>query len=152
MKVQMRSINHSSRAVVLGAIASSVVGFSVIPSVFAQSPSNIRLVDYAAPVCSSPSITLRPTMQTNGTSVAEAKGRDPGENLINPTAATSADRWLKFEREYGIQEECAAAIGRLFQAAKYGLDRVTFTAQETAKRCEFSYDLGCAPANGSGSR
>jgi hypothetical protein len=35
----------------------------------------------------------------------------------------------------------------MIQAAKYGLDRMTFTAQETAKRCEFSYDLGDAPAS-----
>ena len=148
----MRSINHSSRAVVMGAIANSVVCFGLIPTVLAQTPSNIRLVDYGAPARVSPAIALHPTMQTNRTSGTEAKEGDLNENLIKPITTTSADRWLKFESEYGIQEQSPSPIGRMFQVAKYGLDRVTFTAQETAKRCEFSYDLGSAPANDSGSR
>ncbi len=59
---------------------------------------------------------------------------------------------MKFESEYGIQEKSLSPIGRMFQVAKYGLDRMTFTAQETAKRFEFTYDLGDAPANEPGSR
>jgi hypothetical protein len=147
MNVHLGSINRSSRAVVMGAVASSFVYFCVIPCVFAQAASNVRLVDYATPSRPPQSTAIHLAIQTNETSVAEAKGRDPGENIIKPTNMTAADRWIKFESEYGIEQESPSPIGRMFQVAKYGLDRMTFSAQETAKRFEFTYDLGSESAN-----
>jgi hypothetical protein len=151
MKVQLGSINRSSGAVLRGAAAGLVVCFGSIPSILAQSAPNLRLVDYTT---SSRQLQLTApcTTQTNQPSIAEAKGRDLSENIIKPTTTTSADRWMKFENEYGIGQESPSAICRMFQVAKYGLDRMTFTAQETAKRCEFTYDLGDAPVNDPGGR
>ena len=100
----------------------------------------IQLVDYAPP--SRPS-HLHPS--TNGTSVAETK-------IINSANPTSVDRWMIFESEYGIQDKSPSPIGRMLQAAKYGLDRVTFSAQESAKKLEFNCNIGDDPATGPGSR
>jgi hypothetical protein len=112
---------------------------------------NTQLVDYVSLSSLSQSREAHPMVPANPSPVAEAKTQQLG-NLIKPTATTPLDRWMIFESEYGIQEASPSAIGRIFQAAKYGLDRMTFTAQETAKRCEFTYDLGDEPANDTGSR
>jgi len=152
MKLKPRSVNRSSRAVLWGAVAGSVVCSGAIICAQAQSAHNTLLVDYVTPSRLSQPTAPQPAMQTNVISTAEAKGRDFGNDIIKPTATTPADRWIKFEREYGIEQESPSAIGRVFQAAKYGLDRMTFTAQETAKRCEFTYDLGDEPPNDPGGR
>jgi hypothetical protein len=138
MKLKPRSINRSSRAVLWGAVAGCAVCLGSIPTVLAQTASDIRLVGFSTTSRRSQPTTSLPATQTNDTSVAETKGQD----LIKPAITTSQDRWNKFENEYGISQESPSAIGRVFQACKYGLDRMTFTAQETAKRCEFTYDLG----------
>jgi hypothetical protein len=151
MKSGSRSINRSSRAVCLGAVAGSVVCLGLLPCALCQTVPNTLLVNYVSPSLLSSSRTTSPTVSTNATPAAEAKLTRPC-NLIKPTVMTSGDRWTVFESEYGIQEASSSAIGRIFQAAKYGLDRITFTAQQTAKSCEFTYDLGDAPANEPGSR
>src|SRR6266853_1689007 len=147
MKLKPRSVNRSSRAVLWGAVAGSVVCFGPIPCARAQSVQNTRGVSYGTSSC-----LPQATIETNAMSIREARGRDLSDHIIKPAAMTSSDRWIKFEREYGIEQESPTPIGRMFQVAKYGLDRVTFTAQETAKRFEFTYDLGAEPANSSGSR
>ena len=146
-----RSINCSSPAVFWVAVASVVVCFGSIPCALAQNAPSTQQVDYTT--LSRPSqLTLsQPTAQTNATSLTEVKERDVGD-IIKPGATTPADRWVKFENEYGIEQENPSAIGRIFQVAKYGLDRMAFTAQETAKRAEFTYDLGDAPLNDSANR
>lgn len=129
----------------------SVVCFGLGSNVLAQSMPNTRLVDYVSLSNLSQSHETHPIVPTNVSSVVEAKTQQLGD-LIKPCTTTSIDRWMVFESEYGIQEASPSAIGRIFQAAKYGLDRMTFTAQETAKRCEFTYDLGDESSNDSGSR
>ncbi len=154
MKLKPRSINRSSRAVLQGAAAGVVVCLGFLSSSRGQSTPNTLLVDYVSPSPQSQFAVPKLTIQTNRITVAVPKGRElnVNENIIKPTTTTSSDRWTKFESEYGIEQESPSAICRMFQAAKYGLDRVTFTAQETAKRCEFAYDLGSAPANDPGGR
>ena len=151
MKSGSRSINRSSRAVFLRAVTGSAVCFGLLPCVLGQTVPNTLLVDYVSPSLLSSSRATPHTVSTNTAPAAEAKVTRPC-NLIKPTAMTSGDRWTVFESEYGIQEVSSSAIGRIFQAAKYGLDRMTFSAQETAKKCEFTYDLGYAPASESDSR
>ena len=151
MKSGSRSINRSSRAVLLRAVAGSVVCLGLLPIARGQSMPNTLLVDYVSPSLLSSSRTPSRTVSTNTTPAAEAKVTRSC-NLIKPTAMTSGDRWMVFESEYGIHEASSSAIGRIFQAAKYGLDRMTFSAQQTAKRLEFTYDLGEAPPNEPGSR
>jgi hypothetical protein len=141
MKLKPRSINRSSRAVLQGAATGVVVCLGLLSGARGQSTPNTLLVDYVSPSLLSSSQTPSRTVSTNTTPVAEAKTTRQC-SLIKPAATTSEDRWSVFEKEYGIQEASPSAIGRICQAAKYGLDRATFTAQETAKRCEFTYDLG----------
>jgi hypothetical protein len=80
---------------------------------------------------------------------------DPGADLrtfdqrvvpILPTGLrTPEQRRLEFEREYGIQQDSRSWVVSMLQSAKYGLDKMTFTARETAKRLEFTYDIGTPP-------
>jgi hypothetical protein len=151
MKLKPRCVNRSSRAVLGVAVAGVVVCFGSISWAQAQTEQAIQLVDYSAPSYLSRLPVPHFGIQTNAAFVTDPKGRDIGD-IIKPGITTSADRWTKFESEYGIEQESLSPIGRMFQVAKYGLDRMTFTAQETAKKCEFNYDLGCAPPNESGSR
>ncbi len=152
MKLKPRSVNRSSRAVLWGAVAGSVVCSGAIACAQGQSVHNTQLVDYVTPSRLSQHTAPQPTNQTNVISTAQAKGRDFDNDLIMPTTTTSSERWIKFEREYGVEQESPSPIGRMFQVAKYGLDRMAFTAQETAKRCEFTYDLGDEPPNDPGGR
>ena len=149
MKLKPRSINYSSPAVLWVAAAVVVVCFGAIP--YAQAAPNPQPADSTTSSRPSQPMRPQPATQTNATSLAETNGRDVGD-IIKRGVTTSTDRWTKFENEYGIEQENPSAIGRIFQVAKYGLDRMTFTAQETAKRCEFTYDLGDVPPNDSGSR
>jgi hypothetical protein len=147
MKLKPRSVNRSSQAALWGAVAGCAVCLGSIQSGLAQTTSDadIRLVGFATSRREQPTTSFT-AAQTNDTSAAEAKGLDLHDNIIKPACTTSADRWIKFENEYGCEQDSPSAIGRVFQACKYGLDRMTFTAQETAKRCEFTYDLGSESA------
>jgi hypothetical protein len=75
--------------------------------------------------------------------IAEAQAPD-WEKLARPAPrpATSAERWMRFEREYGVHEPSRSPVGRMLQAAKYSLDTMTFAAQEAAKKLEFTYEIG----------
>jgi hypothetical protein len=99
-----------------------------------------RLVDYVSPLLLAPN-TQRSPVQPKTTAITEAV--EPSMDLA-PTAETmsSADRWVRFENEYGTYQESPLLIGRWIQSAKYGLDTAVFTMQEAAKRFEFSYDVG----------
>ena len=55
---------------------------------------------------------------------------------------TDADRWMAFEREYGIQTPEPTWILGAIQIAKFELDKLTFDAKETIRKLEFSYDIG----------
>jgi hypothetical protein len=136
MKVKPKSINRSSRAVLLGAVAGPVVCFGLSLSVLAQATPYIRLVDYVSPSLLSSLQALRPMIPTNTALTVETNAWDMGD-LIKPTTTTSADRWIIFE---------------MLQAAKYGLDRMTFTAQETTKRLEFTYNIADEPSTDTGSQ
>jgi len=59
-----------------------------------------------------------------------------------PTTRTSADRWRKFDEEYGIQQKSPSRCLQLIQSAKYGLDTIAFGTEEVTKKLEFTYDLG----------
>ena len=152
MKLKPRRVNGSSRAILWGAVAGSVVCFGSVPCGQSQTVQSTQVADYVMPTHLSQSTAPRPTMQTKATSLTELKGQDLSNHIIKPTVMTSADRWIRFESEYGIKQESPSPIGRMFQAAKYGLDRMTFTAQETAKNCEFTHDLGDEPAYDPGCR
>ena len=146
MKLKPRCVNGSSRAMMLRAVVGSVACLGLLPSGHCQTVPNTLLVNYVSPSLLSSSRTTPPTVSTNTAPAAEAKVTRPC-NLIKPTAMTSGDRWTVFESEYGIQVASSSAIGRIFQVAKYGLDRMTFSAQQTVKRLEFTYNIANEPSN-----
>jgi hypothetical protein len=86
------------------------------------------------------------SVQTKATVIAEGRAPDSYDTVAQPPETYPyADRWLKFEKEYGIQQESPDWISRMIQSAQYRLDTLAFTAQETARRLEFTYDLGEKP-------
>jgi hypothetical protein len=109
-------MNVTRECVLAGVVVGLLGGFSLAGPVLAQGSSRV---------------------------IAEGKWRPPTD--LTPASAdedTSADRWLRFESEYGIHRRESTAVGRILRRAKYGLDTMTFTAQEAARRLEFTYDLG----------
>lgn len=67
-----------------------------------------------------------------------------------PRKLTADDRWEAFEREYGIRQKNPSWFLSMLQSAKYGLDKLTFGAKETARQLQFTYDIG-SPTGSSGS-
>jgi hypothetical protein len=80
-------------------------------------------------------------VRTNAVEIASANTA-LWDDILKPTTTSAGDRWVKFEQEYGIQEESGSALGRMIQNAKYGLDTMCFTALEGAKELEFTHDFG----------
>jgi hypothetical protein len=102
----------------------------------------MRMVDYVAPsFLSPPAVSPLPA---KAKVIAASEMKEPvWETLITPRSPqTSGDRWLQFDREYGIQRRRPSWMGRALQSAKYGLDTMAFTAQEAAKQLEFTYRFG----------
>ena len=64
------------------------------------------------------------------------------ETIVAIPQRTDADRWSDFEDEYGVHQRNPAWVLSLIQSAKFGLDKLTFQAKETARKLEFSYELG----------
>jgi hypothetical protein len=75
--------------------------------------------------------------------IASAKAPDFAA-IVKPvsTNSTYADRWVAFEQEYQVNEPSYFLVGRILQNTKYVLDWMSFEAQETAKRLEFTYEIG----------
>jgi hypothetical protein len=59
---------------------------------------------------------------------------------------TSADRWEKFEAEFGITEKEPSLVLGTMQTAKYNLDTILFTvddfAQNVSDTLQLEYDAG----------
>jgi hypothetical protein len=70
------------------------------------------------------------------------------EVIVAIPQRTEADRWSDFEDEYGIHQRNPVWILSLIQSAKLGLDKLTFGAKETARKLEFTYDLGGSEPSG----
>ena len=79
------------------------------------------------------------------TTTVIAEGQAPGWQAAVPygnTNSTYFSRWVAFDAEYGIHEPSRFFVGRMLQNAKHGLDQMSFEAQETARRLEFTYEVG----------
>jgi hypothetical protein len=61
-----------------------------------------------------------------------------------PRRVTEADRWQKFEAEFGIEKREESPVLGSIQTAKYQLDKTTFVLQETLNKIEESlrFDYG----------
>lgn len=131
-----------SLAVLVVTAGCSVQYLAPISCALAQKEQTARMVDYVAPSLLSPRV-VSPLPAKAKTIVPSETREPPWENLITPRSpSTSGDRWLQFDREYGIQRRRPSWMGRALQSAKYGLDTMAFTAQEAAKKLEFTYKFG----------
>src|SRR5438552_2913452 len=70
------------------------------------------------------------------------------ETIVAISRRTEADRWADFEDEYGIHQRNPVWVLSLIQSAKFGLDKLTFGAKETARKLEFTYELGGSEPSG----
>jgi len=87
-----------------------------------------------------------PTLIAANTRVI-AEGQTPVS--LGTPLAIHRDKWLEFEREFGIHRPSSSGFLRWVQKVKYSLDTATFTAEEQIKRLEFSYNIGTpGPARG----
>lgn len=117
MKATRRTLDRALAGLLMAAVAGSIVFSSLVASA-----------------------------QTKATVIAEGRATDRDDTAVQPPDIyEEADRWLRFEKEYGIQQESPDWISRMLQSAMYRLDTLAFTAQETARRLEFTYDLGEKP-------
>ncbi len=115
--------------------------FGVRPAVSAQQEQSVRAVDYGSP--SLLALDTKPQVVPD----AGAGTWNPNNRDIVATRSkksTEGDRWEAFESEYGIHQRSPSRFLSMLQSAKYGIDRLAFGAKETAKRMEFTYDLGSA--------
>ena len=119
MKATRTTFRHAWAGLILAAAAGSMI--------------------FSAPVNST-------SAQTKSTVIAEARAPDGNYTAAQPPVNDGyADRWLKFQEEYKVQQESPVWIGRMLQSAKYSLDTLAFTAQETARRMQLTYDVGEKP-------
>lgn len=130
---------HATGTVAPGVLTVGMVCLMVAPWSFAQSAQPERLVDYVSPSrlaldASANSSTL--TSATDTTSLATPSWSEDAK----AKAKSSGDRLVSFEQEYGMALENRSTIGKVIQAAKYGLDKMCFTVQEAAKKLEFQYN------------
>ncbi|HUI07677.1 MAG TPA: hypothetical protein VL486_11810 [Verrucomicrobiae bacterium] len=90
-----------------------------------------------------PSSALPPTRLPQANLAEGARsGRDEVVATPPTKPPTPEERRLEFEREYGIRHRSHLWFLSMLQSAKYGLDKMSFTAKETARRLEFTYDFG----------
>lgn len=96
-----------------------------------------RLVDYVAPSLLEGTNEAPPRLSVRLT--------NSEVTVTAPRRLTEADRWERFEAEFGIkQREQSLMLGSI-QAAKYQLDKTAFALQETLNKIEdtlrFDYGL-----------
>lgn len=150
MRGKVRSASHSSPAALTRVAIASIVCFGFIHGGLAQGTQAHRLVDYVSPSLLTRSATPSASAQANIVGAPVAKVAS-GDDVLKPRVTNSGDRVARFEQEYGVERESTSAIGRMIQAAKYGLDKMCFTVQEASKKLEFTYDIGSEPPSALGS-
>jgi hypothetical protein len=127
--------------ILFGALVVVPAFFGVRSAVSAQQEQSVRTVDYVSP--SLLSSDAKPQVVPD----ARAGTWNPNNQDVVATRSkpsTEGDRWEAFESEYGIHHRSPSRILSMLQSAKYGIDRLAFGAKETAKRLEFTYDIGSA--------
>jgi hypothetical protein len=115
--------------------------FGVRPAVSAQQEQTVRAVDYVSPslLSSDPKPQVVP-----GEGAGTGNPHNQDVVATRSKTSTEGDRWEAFESEYGIHQKSPSWFLSMLQSAKYGIDRLAFGAKETAKRLEFTYDIGSA--------
>ena len=131
-------------AMSVGAVGGTVVFYGATRCGFCQSTQEKSglMINYV-----SPSLVAKDNLPPDRTKARAALLTEPlhdadGVVAAPPTTQTSADRWRKFDDEYGIQKKSPSPYLQAIQSAKYGLDTVTFGTEEAARQLEFTHDVG----------
>ena len=150
MHGKVRPASQPSRAVLTTVVIAPLVCLGFIRSGLAQGTQANRSVDYASPSLLTRNATPSTFAQANVIDTPVAKV-ELGDDVLKPGVANSGDRLVRFEQEYGVERESSSSIGKMIQAAKYGLDKICFIVQEVSKKLEFTYDLDSEPLSVFGS-
>lgn len=99
-------------------------------TVLALAPANLavadRLVDYVPP-----SLLQDSSGQTNGVAAHASATETQIQTVATPPRpGNAAERWERFETEFGIKQRNNSLVFGSLQSAKYQLDKTTFTMQE----------------------
>jgi len=134
---------HSSRATLGAVLTGWGVSVGFVPGALGQELETNRLARLITPVLLSYETTSKPSMEAEIETNAVIAVPSWSE-IVKPTRATAGDRLVRFEEEYGTDQESRSPFERVLRAAKYGLDKACFTAQEAARKLEFKYDTAYA--------
>jgi hypothetical protein len=134
------------RKIVIGALVCAPTFFGICLPVLAQPGQSARMADYV-----SPSLLSADAQPRVAPAVGAGTWNSDDRDIIatHSRASTAGDRWEAFEREYGIHQKNPSWFLSMLQSAKYELDKLSFGAKETARRLEFTYDIG-SPTSASG--
>jgi hypothetical protein len=96
-----------------------------------------RMVDYVPP-----SLLQDPAVASNRLAFLSTTNLQTA--AAYPRPVTAADRWDRFETEFGVKQPYHSAVRDSIQAAKYHLDKATFTIQEWLNSIEdqLRFDYG----------
>jgi hypothetical protein len=127
------------RRILIGALICLQAFFGVRLSAFAQQTQSGRIAD-----CVSPSLLSSGAKPQTVADAGAGTRKSPEREIVATpsSSSTAGDRWVEFEREYGVHQKSSSWFLSMLQSAKYGIDKITFGAKETAKRLEFTYDIG----------
>jgi hypothetical protein len=70
------------------------------------------------------------------------------EPMLLTRPETAEERRLQFERDYGVQPSGRSWFLNTLRLAKYGIDKMSFTAKEASRRLQFTYDFGSPTGSG----
>ena len=130
---------HSSQAALVVVVVTCGVLTGFVSNAVGQGVQTNRLSGSITPILLSYEATSSSAPETNVNTNAPIAVPSWSE-VDKPSRSTAGDRLVSFEEEYGMDQDSRSPFGRALRAAKYGLDKACFAAQEAARKLEFKYD------------
>lgn len=131
-----------SHILLAGFLASFVICLGSIHPALAQGPQTDRGVENVSLSLAAVDKTSSASARIPASELVTIEAPSLRDCITKPTAQTPVDRWVRFEEQYGIDQPSPSAVKRTIQTAKYTLDKLCFSALETARKLEFTYDIG----------
>jgi len=147
---QWQRVCHESRAAFVAVVAAWGISFVFARTVFGQGVQTNHLAGAITPALLLYEARADASAETN-VEVNSTIAIPSWSDVVRPVASSTAgDRLVRFEEEYGVDQDSHSPIGRMLQRAKYGLDKACFAAQEAARKLEFKYDTAEAASGALG--
>ena len=131
-----------SHILLVGFLASFVTCLGPIHPAFAQESQPDRVMEHVSLSLAPEDRLSSPSARIPAIETVTIEAPSLHDCITRPIGQTSVDRLVRFEQQYGIDQPSPSAVKRTIQTAKYTLDKLCFTALETARKLEFTYDFG----------